>query len=60
MKELLVVIAIVGVLYFIGSLSNPRNEKDYRFGNLTNVMYGLITVLAISVVLGILNFIFRR
>jgi hypothetical protein len=59
MKEIVVVVAIIGVLYFIGSLTNKDNHKDFRFGNLTNVMYGLITVLVISVVLGILNSIFR-
>jgi tetrahydromethanopterin S-methyltransferase subunit B len=60
MKELLFGAVVVVILYFIGSFSNPRNEKDYRFGIFTNVMYGLITVLAISVVLGVLNYIFRK
>jgi len=59
MKEIFVVFAIFGVLYFIGALTNKNNHKDFRFGNLTNVMYGLITVLVISIVLGLLNLIFR-
>jgi hypothetical protein len=59
MMEIFVVIAIFGVLYFIGSLTNKNNHKDFRFGNFTNVMYGLITVLAVSILIGILNFIFK-
>jgi hypothetical protein len=38
---LIVVMAVIfGGLYFVGSLFNKEGYEDYRFGALTNVVYG--------------------
>ncbi len=48
---LIVVLALIfGGLYFVGSLFNKEGHEDYRFGSLTNIVYGLLAVIVIAAV----------
>jgi FtsH-binding integral membrane protein len=53
MSSILVVVVIFGILYWVGFLINKDGFEDFRFGGLTNVMYGLLVVLAIALVANI-------
>ena len=53
MASVLVVVIIFGILYLVGFLFNKDGFEDFRFGGLTNVMYGLLAVLAIALIANI-------
>lgn len=47
---IVVLVVIFGGLYFVGSLFNKEGHEDYRFGALTNVIYGLLAVVVIAAI----------
>ena len=52
---LIVVLAMIfGGLYFVGALFNKEGHQDYRFGALTNVVYGLLAVIVIAAIVRII------
>jgi ABC-type uncharacterized transport system permease subunit len=51
---IVVLIAIFVGLYFVGSLFNKEGHEDFRFGVLSNVVYGLLAVIVIAVILRII------
>jgi hypothetical protein len=58
MEWLVIPVVIFGVLYMIGSIFNKSGHKDYRFGDFTNVLYGLFVVLIASSILFVVRKLF--
>jgi di/tricarboxylate transporter len=53
MAILFFVLVLFGGLYVVGSFFNKDGHEDFRYGKLTNVLYGLCAVIVFLVIVRI-------